>query len=156
MLPLHLDIMNGPEQCVLFKIKTPPCFCFLKEQSDGPSYRLEFYLRLRRTHIRTGSAGSITERDISHQTDCDEDLRCIKMLSIRGTSTTDNVSRLQGGRILTGSQDHTLEVFRLTMGVPSIHCTVIVDPPPACSSIGSVQQHQEVVRKMGCCVYGIY
>lgn len=64
----------------------------------------------RRTHVRTGSAGS--PMDINNPLP-DEDFRCLKKSSHRAHQQAITVLDSEGGRLLTGSQDHTLKVFRL-------------------------------------------
>lgn len=56
-------------------------------------------------HVRTGSAGSAL--DWERQS---EDLRCIKVNSIRAHQQPITVLDCENGRVVTGSQDHTLKV----------------------------------------------
>lgn len=71
----------------------------------------------RRTHVRTGSAGS--PMDINNlQPPAKEDFRCIKKGSHRAHQQAITVLDSEGGRVVTGSQDHTLKVFRLEDLVP--------------------------------------
>jgi len=60
--------------------------------------------------VRTGSAGSPMDLNNSMQTE--EDLRCMKIGSHRAHQQAITVLDSEGGRVLTGSQDHTLKVYR--------------------------------------------
>lgn len=60
--------------------------------------------------MRTGSAGSPMDLNNSMQTE--EDLRCMKIGSHRAHQQAITVLDSEGGRVLTGSQDHTLKVYR--------------------------------------------
>lgn len=62
--------------------------------------------------MRTGSAGSPMDLNNSMQTE--EDLRCMKIGSHRAHQQAITVLESEGGRVLTGSQDHTLKVYRYT------------------------------------------
>ncbi|KAG8239294.1 hypothetical protein J437_LFUL019075 [Ladona fulva] len=64
----------------------------------------------RRTHVRTGSAGSL---DWDAVLQSDEDIRCVCIGTVRAHQQPITVLDSEGGRIITGSQDHTLKVFRL-------------------------------------------
>lgn len=44
----------------------------------------------------------------------EEDLRCMKIGSHRAHQQAITVLDSEGGRVLTGSQDHTLKVYRYT------------------------------------------
>ncbi|XP_076236809.1 SREBP cleavage activating protein isoform X2 [Calliopsis andreniformis] len=70
----------------------------------------------RRTHVRTGSAGS--PMDINNIMQSEEDLRCMKISSHRAHRQAITVLDSEGGRVLTGSQDHTLKVYRLEDQLP--------------------------------------
>lgn len=70
----------------------------------------------RRTHVRTGSAGS--PMDLNLQPPAKEEFRCIKKGSHRAHQQAITVLDSEGGRVVTGSQDHTLKVFRLEDLVP--------------------------------------
>lgn len=61
-------------------------------------------------HVRTGSAGS--PMDINNIMQSEEDLRCIKISSHKAHQQAITVLDSEGGRVLTGSQDHTLKVYR--------------------------------------------
>lgn len=61
-------------------------------------------------HVRTGSAGS--PMDLNNSMQAEEDLRCMKIGSHRAHQQAITVLDSEGGRVLTGSQDHTLKVYR--------------------------------------------
>lgn len=61
-------------------------------------------------HVRTGSAGS--PMDINNIMQSEEDLRCMKISSYKAHQQAITVLDSEGGRVLTGSQDHTLKVYR--------------------------------------------
>lgn len=61
-------------------------------------------------HVRTGSAGS--PMDINNIMQSEEDLRCMKISSHKAHQQAITVLDSEGGRVLTGSQDHTLKVYR--------------------------------------------
>lgn len=69
-------------------------------------YTIFFFL----AHVRTGSAGS--PMDINNTMQTEEDLRCIKISSHKAHQQAITVLDSEGGRVLTGSQDHTLKVYR--------------------------------------------
>lgn len=60
--------------------------------------------------MRTGSAGS--PMDLNNGMQTEEDLRCMKIGSHRAHQQAITVLDSEGGRVLTGSQDHTLKVYR--------------------------------------------
>ena len=62
--------------------------------------------------MRTGSAGS--PMDLNNYMQTEEDLRCMKIGSHRAHQQAITVLDSEGGRVLTGSQDHTLKVYRYT------------------------------------------
>lgn len=64
----------------------------------------------RQTHVRTGSAGSPRNFDNISQS---EDFYCMKIYSCKAHQQAITVLDVEGDRILTGSQDHTVKVFRL-------------------------------------------
>ncbi|KAJ8958883.1 hypothetical protein NQ318_019651 [Aromia moschata] len=137
----------------------------LHSYNQGRPIDWNFTCAYRRTHVRTGSMGSISDREISNQTDCDEDLRCLKMLTIKAHQQPVTCLDCEGGRILTGSQDHTLKVFRLDDGSPlytlhghcgPITCLFIDRVSPATSGSGS-QDGMLCVWDLltGTCMYNI-
>ncbi|KAI4464852.1 sterol regulatory element-binding protein cleavage-activating protein [Holotrichia oblita] len=89
----------------------------LQSFTHGRPIDWNFSIAYRRTHIRTGSAGSI---DCKHfmQNDSKEDMRCFKVLTAKAHQQPINCLDCEGGRIVSGSQDHTLKVFRLEDGTP--------------------------------------
>jgi len=52
--------------------------------------------------------------DLNNYMQTEEDLRCIKIGSHRAHQQAITVLDSEGGRVLTGSQDHTLKVYRYT------------------------------------------
>lgn len=50
--------------------------------------------------------------DLNNSTQTEEDLRCMKISSHRAHQQAITVLESEGGRVLTGSQDHTLKVYR--------------------------------------------
>ncbi|XP_066255136.1 sterol regulatory element-binding protein cleavage-activating protein [Euwallacea similis] len=137
-------------------------FLQLQTYTQGRPVDWNFTCAYRRTHIRTGSMGSISERDIhSHQ----EDLRCIKIISVRAHQQPITCVDCEGGRIVTGSQDHTLKVHRVETGdlLYTLHghcgpitCLFIDRVCPATSGSGS-QDGMLCVWDLlsGTCMYSI-
>ncbi|KAK6639923.1 hypothetical protein RUM43_008200 [Polyplax serrata] len=66
------------------------------------------FTSFRRTHVRTGSAGSALDWEKPS-----ENMKCRKLSTIKAHQQPIAVLECESGRILTGSQDHTLKVFRL-------------------------------------------
>ncbi|KAI4480537.1 hypothetical protein M0804_010090 [Polistes exclamans] len=79
-------------------------FLHLESYSEGQQIDWGF-TSYRRTHVRTGSAGS--------PMDINNIIRCVKICSHRAHQQAITVLDCEGGRVLTGSQDHTLKVYRL-------------------------------------------
>lgn len=71
----------------------------------------------RRTHVRSGSAGSL-DWDAMVSRGEEEDIRCVRLYSTRAHQQPITVLQTEGGRVLTGSQDHTLKVYRLEDHLP--------------------------------------
>ncbi|XP_012288280.1 sterol regulatory element-binding protein cleavage-activating protein [Orussus abietinus] len=85
---------------------------FLQLESYSEGQQIDWgFTSYRRTHVRTGSAGS--PMDINNVTQPEEDLRCMKIGTHRAHQQPITVLDSEGGRVLTGSQDHTLKVYRL-------------------------------------------
>jgi len=62
-------------------------------------------------HMRSGSTGSIVDwESIVNHEDSDEDLGCIQLNTTRAHQQPITVLDSEGGRVLTGSKDHTLKV----------------------------------------------
>lgn len=90
---------------------------FLQLESYSEGQQIDWgFTSYRRTHVRTGSAGSPMDFNNSMQTE--EDLRCMKIGSHRAHQQAITVLDSEGGRVLTGSQDHTLKVYRLEDQLP--------------------------------------
>jgi hypothetical protein len=61
--------------------------------------------------VRSGSTGSILDWDSIMTHECnDEDLRCIRLNTTKAHQQPITVLDSEGGRVLTGSKDHTLKV----------------------------------------------
>ncbi|XP_015430485.1 PREDICTED: sterol regulatory element-binding protein cleavage-activating protein [Dufourea novaeangliae] len=90
---------------------------FLQLESYSEGQQIDWgFTSYRRTHVRTGSAGS--PMDINNIMQSEEDLRCMKISSHRVHQQAITVLDSEGGRVLTGSQDHTLKVYRLEDQLP--------------------------------------
>ncbi|CAG9769082.1 unnamed protein product [Ceutorhynchus assimilis] len=139
-------------------------FFQLQTYNQGRPVDWNFTCAYRRTHIRTGSMGSISEREINNQNDS-EDLRCIKLQSVKAHQQPITCLDCEGGRIVTGSQDHTLKVYRVENGelLYTLHghcgpitCLFIDRVCPATSGSGS-QDGMLCVWDLlsGTCMYSI-
>uniref|UniRef100_A0A1B6CPD3 Sterol regulatory element-binding protein cleavage-activating protein n=1 Tax=Clastoptera arizonana TaxID=38151 RepID=A0A1B6CPD3_9HEMI len=106
---------------------------------DWSSRNSNFY---RRTHMRTGSIGSSLEWTISDSSD--DKLKSLWLSTARAHQQPITVLESEGGRVISGSQDHTLKVFSLidqsTLYTLHGHCgpitTLFIDrvtPTMACS-----------------------
>nr|XP_023029446.1 sterol regulatory element-binding protein cleavage-activating protein-like [Leptinotarsa decemlineata] len=137
----------------------------LQTYNQGRPIDWNFTCAYRRMHVRTASAGSITDHDLPIQTDSEEDLRCIKLQTIKAHQQPITCLDCEGSKILTGSQDHTLKVFRLDDGSPlytlhghcgPITCLFIDRINPATSGSGS-QDGMLCVWDLltGACMYSI-
>lgn len=138
----------------------------LQTYNQGRPIDWNFTCAYRRTHVRTGSMGSITDRELKKevtelqyqflcvfhvscklfQTDLDEDFRCLKLITIKSHQQPITCLDCEGGRILSGSQDHMLKVHKLEDGSPlySLHghygpitCLFIDRVNPTMSGSGS-------------------
>ncbi|KYM91676.1 Sterol regulatory element-binding protein cleavage-activating protein [Atta colombica] len=90
---------------------------FLQLESYSEGQQIDWgFTSYRRTHVRTGSAGS--PMDLNNYMQTEEDLRCMKIGSHRAHQQAITVLDSEGGRVLTGSQDHTLKVYRLEDQLP--------------------------------------
>ncbi|KAJ8916296.1 hypothetical protein NQ315_016437 [Exocentrus adspersus] len=137
----------------------------LQTYNQGRPIDWNFTCAYKRTHVRTGSLGSVSDREMQNQTDYEEDLRCIKVFSTKAHQQPVMCLDCEGGRVLTGSQDHTLKVFRLEDGSPlytlhghcgPITCLFMDRVSPATSGSGS-QDGMLCVWDLqtGACVYSI-
>ncbi|ENN74406.1 hypothetical protein YQE_08991, partial [Dendroctonus ponderosae] len=140
-------------------------FLQLQTFNQGRPVDWNFTCAYRRTHIRTGSMGSIPERHVQNQSDPDEELRCIKVLSVKAHQQPITCLDCEGGRIVSGSQDHTLKVYRVENGdrLYTLHghcgpitCLFIDRVCPATSGSGS-QDGMLCVWDLlsGTCMYSI-
>ncbi|CAG5109377.1 Similar to SCAP: Sterol regulatory element-binding protein cleavage-activating protein (Sus scrofa), partial [Cotesia congregata] len=137
-------------------------FLELEQHSEGHHVGWGFTSG-RRTHVRTGSAGS--PMDLNLQPPAKEEFRCIKKGSHRAHQQAITVLDSEGGRVVTGSQDHTLKVFRLEDLVPMytlhghcgpISCLFIDRISPMTSGSGSQDGLLCVWDLLnGTCVYSI-
>ncbi|CAH0556664.1 unnamed protein product [Brassicogethes aeneus] len=137
----------------------------LQTYNQGRPVDWNFTCAYRRTHIRTGSMGSISDRDLNGQHHTDEDFRCLKLATIKSHQQPITCLDCEGGRILSGSQDHTLKVHRLDDGNPMytlhghcgpITCLFIDRVNPTTSGSGS-QDGMLCVWDLltGTCMYNI-
>ncbi|XP_044267685.1 sterol regulatory element-binding protein cleavage-activating protein [Tribolium madens] len=139
----------------------------LQSYNRGHPVDWNFTCAYRRTHVRTGSVGSVPDHSnlISQNDDNEEDFRCLKVFSVKAHQQPIICLDCEGGRILTGSQDHTLKVFRLEDGSPQytlhghcgpITCLFIDRISPATSGSGS-QDGMLCVWDLltGACMYNI-
>ncbi|KAL7307009.1 hypothetical protein TKK_0000758 [Trichogramma kaykai] len=118
---------------------------FLQLESYSEGQQIDWgFTSYRRTHVRTGSAGS--PMDFSNIMQSEEDLRCLKIGTHRAHQQAITVLDSEGGRVLTGSQDHTLKVYRLEDQLPlytlhghcgPISCLFIDRMSPMTSGSGS-------------------
>lgn len=84
--------------------------------------------------------------DFNNTSNPEQNLRCLKKLTHRAHQQAITVLDSEGGRVLTGSQDHTLKVFRLEDQLPlytlhghcgPISCLFIDRMSPITSGSGS-------------------
>lgn len=68
--------------------------------------------------MRSGSTGSLGWDSMVSRAD-EEDMRCVRLHSTRAHQQPITVLQTEGGRVLTGSQDHTLKVFQKLKNVSS-------------------------------------
>jgi len=79
--------------------------------SDSESGLIHMHSAWFVAHMRSGSTGSIVDwESIVNHEDSDEDLRCIQLNTTRAHQQPITVLDSEGGRVLTGSKDHTLKV----------------------------------------------
>lgn len=98
-------------------------FLRLETYTQGRQIDWGFTSAYRRTHIRTGSAGSLGMFQIggssgAHPSSAaaaqsEEELRCILEHHQQGHRMPVTCLEVAGGTVMTGSQDHTVKVFRL-------------------------------------------
>ncbi|XP_017777723.1 PREDICTED: sterol regulatory element-binding protein cleavage-activating protein isoform X2 [Nicrophorus vespilloides] len=140
-------------------------FLQLQTYSQGKQIDWNFTSAYRRTHVRTGSAGSISDYSYLKNEEAREDMRCVKMLSAKAHQQPITCLDCEGGKVVTGSQDHTLKVFRLEDGkhLYTLHghsgpisCLFIDRISPATSGSGS-QDGMLCVWDLltGACMYSI-
>ncbi|XP_059607670.1 sterol regulatory element-binding protein cleavage-activating protein [Phlebotomus argentipes] len=86
-------------------------FLRLETYSQGKQIDWGFTSAYRRTHIRTGSTGSLAM--IHHSTATGEELRCIVEIQHKAHQQSITCLEVMHGTVFTGSQDNTLKVFRL-------------------------------------------
>jgi WD40 repeat protein len=119
----------------------------LQTYNHGRPIDWNFTCAYRRTHVRTGSVGSVPDySNLILKDEDNEEFRCLKVFSLKAHQQPIICLDCEGGRILTGSQDHTLKVFRLEDGSPQytlhghcgpITCMFIDRVSPATSGSGS-------------------
>ncbi|GAB0092076.1 Sterol regulatory element-binding protein cleavage-activating protein [Sergentomyia squamirostris] len=86
-------------------------FLRLETYSQGKQIDWGFTSAYRRTHIRTGSTGSLAM--IHHSTSSGEELRCIVEIQHKAHQQSITCLEVMHGTVFTGSQDNTLKVFKL-------------------------------------------
>ncbi|EZA50256.1 Sterol regulatory element-binding protein cleavage-activating protein [Ooceraea biroi] len=135
---------------------------FLQLESYSEGQQIDWgFTSYRRTHVRTGSAGSPMDFNNSMQTE--EDLRCMKIGCHRAHQQAITVLDSEGGRVLTGSQDHTLKVYRLEDQLPLYtlhgHCGPIsclfidrISPMTSGTCMYSIQAHDGAIAAITCSV----
>lgn len=140
-------------------------FFLLQTYNQGRPIDWNFTCAYRRTHVRTGSFGSLSDhKNMFNQNDNDE-MKCLKVLSIRAHQQPITCLECEGSKVVTGSQDHTLKVFKMDDGTPlytlhghcgPITCMFIDNINPATSGSGS-QDGMLCVWDLitGTCMYNI-
>ncbi|XP_058116606.1 sterol regulatory element-binding protein cleavage-activating protein isoform X2 [Anopheles coustani] len=100
-------------------------FFRLETYTQGRQIDWGFTSAYRRTHMRTGSAGSLSSFQAAmtpsgtagsyqqHGTADSEELRCILEFQQQGHQQPVTCLEVAGNTVMTGSQDHTLKVFRV-------------------------------------------
>uniref|UniRef100_A0A1Q3F4L8 Sterol regulatory element-binding protein cleavage-activating protein n=1 Tax=Culex tarsalis TaxID=7177 RepID=A0A1Q3F4L8_CULTA len=96
-------------------------FLRLETYTQGRQIDWGFTSAYRRTHIRTGSAGSLNMfqntggggPSSSNHHASEEELRCILEFHQQGHQMPVTCLEVAGGTVMTGSMDHTVKVFRL-------------------------------------------
>ncbi|XP_045470595.1 sterol regulatory element-binding protein cleavage-activating protein isoform X1 [Harmonia axyridis] len=120
-------------------------FFILQTYNQGRPIDWNFTVAYRRTHIRTGSHGSMPDHNIGEQSTQDE-LQCVKLMTVRAHQQPISCMECEGGSILTGSLDHTLKLSKLEDGRPvftlhghcgPITCMFIDALKPSLSGSGS-------------------
>ncbi|XP_018321983.1 sterol regulatory element-binding protein cleavage-activating protein [Agrilus planipennis] len=92
-------------------------FLQLQTFNHGRPVDWNFTSAYRRTHTRTASAGSLSEiKNATLQDESLEEMVCLKVMSLKAHQQPITCLDSEGGRVVTGSQDHTLKVFRLDNG----------------------------------------
>ncbi|CAO1392652.1 unnamed protein product [Diamesa tonsa] len=102
-------------------------FLRLETYTQGRHIDWNFTSAYRRTHVRTGSAGSITTQQQNQQQKGNhpiqqEELRCILESQHHGHQQPITCLDVLGNILFTGSQDHTLKVFHIESN--SLHYTL--------------------------------
>ncbi|KXJ69369.1 hypothetical protein RP20_CCG027398 [Aedes albopictus] len=88
-------------------------FLRLETYTQGRQIDWGFTSAYRRTHVRTGSAGSLGMLQIAGAPAGEEELRCILEFHQQGHRMPVTCLEVASGTVMTGSQDHTVKVFRL-------------------------------------------
>ncbi|KAK9879461.1 hypothetical protein WA026_006532 [Henosepilachna vigintioctopunctata] len=91
-------------------------FFMLQTYNQGRPIDWNFTVAYRRTHIRTGSHGSMPDQhSLNYEATLDE-LRCIKLLSLKAHQQPISCLECEGNRVLTGSLDHTVKLSKIEDG----------------------------------------
>ncbi|XP_062563503.1 sterol regulatory element-binding protein cleavage-activating protein [Armigeres subalbatus] len=99
-------------------------FLRLETYTQGRQIDWGFTSAYRRTHVRTGSAGNLgmfhiggptpaNPSNVAAAAHSEEELRCILEYHQQGHRMPVTCLEVAGGTVMTGSQDHTVKVFRL-------------------------------------------
>lgn len=111
----HVKVIGN--RVVAAKLSGAVDFLELKSFSQGQP--TDWGFTYRRTHVRTNSAGALSDWETwASQHGEDEDIRCVRLITLKAHQQPITVLDSEGGRVLTGSQDHTLKVFRLEDQLP--------------------------------------
>uniref|UniRef100_A0A336MGS4 Sterol regulatory element-binding protein cleavage-activating protein n=1 Tax=Culicoides sonorensis TaxID=179676 RepID=A0A336MGS4_CULSO len=88
-------------------------FLRLETYTQGRQIDWGFTSTMRRSHTRTSSAGSVTQMGFNQSQSIKEELRCILEGHNLGHQQPVTCIDVVGCTLLTGSQDHTIKVFRM-------------------------------------------
>ncbi|KAL3283167.1 hypothetical protein HHI36_006319 [Cryptolaemus montrouzieri] len=91
-------------------------FFMLQTYNQGRPIDWNFTVAYRRTHIRTGSYGSMPEHNNVNREGIKDELRCVKITSIKAHQQPITCLECEGGRVLTGSLDHTVKLSKMEDG----------------------------------------
>ncbi|XP_058460282.1 sterol regulatory element-binding protein cleavage-activating protein isoform X2 [Malaya genurostris] len=115
------NIKLASDKVVVARLSGRMDFLRLETYTQGRQIDWGFTSAYRRTHVRTGSAGSISliqlvgsnPSSTTQYHTSEEELRCILEYHQQGHQMPVTCLEVAGGIVMTGSQDHTVKVFRL-------------------------------------------